>query len=115
MDLTDLRGPFPLLPAAINNAVTRARPGVYALGKVGPDQQAFEVRYVGRDDQDVMARIKTHVAEWYPHFLYQHLAPQLAFERECELYHDFNPPDNPTHPVRAPNTDWVCPRCGLAG
>jgi hypothetical protein len=105
-------GPFSLTPRGIDAAVSDPSIGVYALGRVKQGTGDFEVCYVGRDDQDIRSGLKQHVAEWYPQFLYKYFfSPKAAFEKECELYHDFHPTDNKAHPAKAEGTDWTCPRC----
>lgn len=107
-----LWGPFSLTPRGIDSAVTATAPGVYALG-IGKDGDGvFEVHYVGRDDQDVKSRLRQHVADWYPQFFYKYyFSSREAFEKECELFHKFNPRDNKVHPARNKNSGWTCPRC----
>jgi hypothetical protein len=78
------------------------------------DQKVFNVFYVGRSDTDVAGRLKQHAAEWYPQFFYEYYpSSKAAFEKECNLYHDFNPPDNKAHPARPQNSNWKCPRCKI--
>lgn len=109
-----LRGPFPLTAGGVDNAVYSVCAGAYALGKMLDGQNVFGVHYVGRSDTDVNGRLKQHVVEWYPRFFYEYYSsPKAAFEKECNLYHDFNPPDNKVHPARPVNTYWKCPRCPI--
>lgn len=113
MPNSGLRGPFPLTATGVNNAVTRTSPGAYALGKVN-DQGVFIIHYIGRADDDVNSRLQNHVAAWYPQFKYEYYSnARAAFEKECHLYHDFNPADNSIHPARPRGTTYTCPRCGL--
>jgi hypothetical protein len=110
-----LSGPFSLTPRGIDSAVPTTSPGVYILGKVKDGGDEFQVRYVGRDDEDVKKRLRQHIADWYPQFFYKYaFSSREAFEKECELYHKFSPPDNQAHPTRK-NAEWTCPRCGFSG
>lgn len=110
MPNSGLRGPFPLTSAGIDNAVTKTSPGAYALGKTEDD--VFRIRYVGRADDDVKGRLQKHVPEPYPQFKYEYYpSPKAAFEKECNLYHDFQPSDNTIHPARPKGTTYACPRC----
>jgi hypothetical protein len=110
-----LWGPFSLTPRGIDAAVSDASPGVYVLGKSVEAEGEFRVLYVGRDDRDIRSRLKLQVAKWYPQFFYKYyFSAQAAFEKECELYHSLNPPDNKAHPARSDGTDWTCPRCGFS-
>lgn len=109
-----LWGPYSLTPRGIDAAVSISAPGVYALGTMHDLHGPFEVCFVGRDDKDVKSGLRRHIADWYPQFFYQYChSIKAAFEKECELYHDFNPRDNKAHPARNKDTDWTCPRCRL--
>ena len=51
----EMRGPFPLTTASIDEVVTRRSPGNFALGYM--DDETFIVFYVGRSDADVKHRL----------------------------------------------------------
>jgi hypothetical protein len=107
-----LRGPFPLTHTGIDAQVTKVSPGAYALGKTEDDK--FKISYVGRADDDVAKRLGDHVPKWYPQFKYEYYpSAKAAYEKECNLYHDFNPPDNEIHPAAPKGTNHRCPRCGV--
>jgi hypothetical protein len=111
-----LQGPFSLTPRGIDSAVNVLLPGVFVLGKVKDDDGIFQIRFVGRDDQDLRSSLRQHVADWYPQFFFKvYFSGKEAFEKECELYHKFNPPDNTAHPARNKDTGWTCPCCGFSG
>ncbi|UCZ75809.1 hypothetical protein LHK94_01950 [Dickeya zeae] len=89
--------------------------GNYALGYIRNNQ--FTVQYVGRSDSDVNQRLKSHIGN-HPlctHFKFSTASsPKAAFEKECENWHDFNPPENKIHPDRPSNSkNWKCPRCNV--
>lgn len=114
MPTTGLSGPFSLTSTGVQTAVTQKSPGAYALGRTA--NNVFEVHYVGRSDEDVATRLQDHVTKWYPQFKCGYLSsPKAAFDKECNLYHDFNPPDNKVHPARPQNANWKCPRCPIFG
>lgn len=107
---TGLSGPYKLDTATIDKTVTKKSVGAYALD-TGTDQATFYVHYVGRSDTDVAARLKQHVGN-YARFKFDYFSsPKAAFEKECNLYHDFSPGDNVIHPDRPTNSGWKCPRC----
>jgi len=109
-----LRGPFALTDEAIDQEVSPAQPGAYLL-EGSTDLINFHVDYVGRSDTDVNNQLHVHVGS-YKRFRYEQCSsPQAAFEKECSLYHDFEPHDNPIHPQRPPGMQWKCPRCKLFG
>ena len=96
---TGLNGPFALQPAEIEKEITRTSPGVYILDRSHEDGP-FHISYVGRSDTDVKARLLEHGAK-YKRFKYEYYGtPEDAFAKECDLYHDFNPPSTIAHPPR---------------
>jgi hypothetical protein len=108
-----LTGPFSLTTAGVNSAVTLTSPGAYALGTMGADN-VFQIAYVGRSDEDVSTRLLDHVSKPHPQFFFTYLGSALAaFTKECNLYHDFEPPENSVHPARPRNANWRCPRCSV--
>jgi|SRR5208282_192051 len=114
MPSSGLKGPFKLTHAGIDKEVTKISPGVYALGEVKND--TFTILYVGRADDDVAKRLGDHVPKWYPDFKYEYYpTAKAAFQKECNLYHDFNPKDNDIHPARPSGTTYPCPRCNALG
>jgi len=107
-----LKGPFELTDEVVDREVSETRPGTYTLeDSVGlGDRRVF---YVGRSDTDVNNQLHVHVGS-YPRFRFEYCSSaQRAFERQCALYHDFEPYDNTVHPRRSPGTQWKCPLCNL--
>jgi hypothetical protein len=108
-----LNGPYVLSAANINAVVTQKSPGAYALGDSQGD--VFYISRVGRSDTDVNARLKSYEGK-YNKFKYGYFpSAKAAFEKECHLYHDFDPPDNVIHPDRPEGSNWSCPRCRVFG
>lgn len=113
MPSTGLNGPYSLTSSGVSANVTKTSPGAYALGSLKEDD-TFVVSYVGRSDDDVAGRLLQHVPERYTHFKYDYFSSaKAAFEKECRLYHDFDPPDNKVHPARPKNANWSCPVCTI--
>ena len=107
---TGLKGPYTMGKSEINETVTQQSPGAYALDQ-SHDAGAFHITYVGRSDTDVNARLQEHVGK-YKRFKFEYYASaQEAYEKECALYHDFNPPARIAHPSRPTGTKWKCPLC----
>lgn len=114
MASSGLRGPYQLTMVGVDGAVATGKIGAYALGQT--DYSIFNISYVGRSDDDLNARLKQHVPKWYPQFKFDYFpSAKAAFDKECNLYHDFNPPDNDLHPARPQNSNWKCPRCNNFG
>ena len=113
MATSGLRGPFPLTRDSVNQNVTRTSPGAYALGRTR--ERTFYIDYVGRSDSDVNDRLRNHVGK-YAEFKYEYYgSAKAAFEKECNLFHDFSPPDNDVHPARPQGSSWKCSRCNIFG
>ncbi len=113
MPTTGLSGPYKLDAQTIDKIVTKTSAGAYALGRSKND--GYYVDYVGRSDGDVNKRLKDWVGN-YTHFKFDYFSsPKAAFEKECNLYHDFKASglDNDVHPARPANTNWECPRCTI--
>ena len=109
-----LRGPFVLTDNVIDQEVEQQAPGAFLLDD-SADGPGFRVVYVGRSDMDVNNQLHLHVG-MYKRFKFEYCpSPQAAFERECRLFHDFEPHDNPIHPSRPRGSNWTCPRCALLG
>ena len=114
MSSLNMFGPFSLTEAEIDKQVAKKSPGNYALGEVRADKQ-FYVFYVGRADVDLNKRLKDWIGK-YTHFMFSYAdSVQAAFEKECNNYHDFNPPDNKIHPARPEGSKSKCPRCNVFG
>jgi len=110
---TGLGGPHELNAETIAAAVSRKAPGTFALGRA--EGQTFYIRYVGRSDDDVAAALGEHVGD-YSHFKFTYFgSPRAAFEKECQLYHDFGEAklNNKFHPLRPSSGNWHCPRCRI--
>lgn len=109
---TGLKGPYPLTNKEIDDKVTRTSAGAYALGRTD-EEGAFLIKRIGRSDDDVNRRLHDHVGDYKKFKFGYYDSSKAAFEKECNLYHDFKPPDNPIHPARPSGTNWKCPRCNL--
>jgi hypothetical protein len=112
MPNSGLHGPHSLTAAGVSSNVSGIGPGAYALGNTN-EKGVFVISYVGRSDTDLAARLQQHIALPYLHFKYGFFpSAAAAFKKECELYHDFDPPDNKAHPAKPQNSLLACPRCG---
>ena len=115
MACSGLRGPYPLTTTGVSDNAMHIVPGAYALGRV-VNGSIFLISYVGRSDKDVNARLHDHVEGEHSSFKFEpYASAKAAFEKECDLYHDFSPPGNKVHPARPVGTRWKCPRCGHYG
>lgn len=114
MTNSGLAGPYQLSFEAIEAAVTRQSPGVYALGHRDAAGR-FSINHVGRSDSDVKARLRDYIGA-ASLFKFDYFSSAIeAFEKECALFHDIAPPGNRVHPDRPRGTTWRCPRCRIFG
>ncbi len=106
-----LLGPFALTAESIAAHIDALTIGAFALGRMRDGK--FFVRKVGRDDRDLGAALRVlvgHANNKYDAFKFRtYVSTRRAFEKECQLFHAFAPPDSPMHPVRPPGTRFVCP------
>ena len=110
---TGLFGAYKFTQDNIDKYCATAGIGVYALDKTKDGN--FTVAYVGRSDSDLPGRLAKHLGKGYQYFKYGYFETTLAaFERECRIYHDFNPPDNDIHPDAPDGTSYTCPVGGCA-
>ena len=107
---TGLHGPFALVSDAIEEELVPNCPGAYALGftdRLG----RFSITYVGSAGEDLKNKLKGHIGT-AQQFKFRHFAQQRqAFEKECEMFHQFMPTGNFLHPGRPSGTNWLCPKC----
>ncbi|MGD8306661.1 MAG: hypothetical protein PVF17_08410 [Ignavibacteria bacterium] len=114
----NMQGPYSLDEKTIDKVVTDTSSGNYALGKTNSTNGKFIVKYVGRADGDINARLK----QWskkskYAQFKANYAASiKEAFEKECQNFHDFGGSaklDNEIHPDRPKGKDYECPFCDI--
>lgn len=108
---TGLEGPWPLTSDTIDKVVTEISPGAYALGKANA-KGLLTVKRVGRSDENLNKRLHDYVDD-YSHFKCQYYGTaKEAFEKECSLWHNFKPEDNPNHPDKPTGMNPPCPHPG---
>jgi hypothetical protein len=107
---TGLLGPYALAYDEVHKVIVRKSPGAFALGHEDHEGR-FLVSMVSRSDSDIRSRLCEHIgtATQFKFALYP--SSKEAFEKECQLFHDFDPPHNILHPSRPQGTTWTCPRC----
>jgi hypothetical protein len=105
-----LHGPFALTDSTIDEVIREQSPGAFVLD-ASDEGSVFRARFVGRSDLDVNNQLHVHVGS-YKRFKFVYCpSAQAAFEKECALFHDFEPTDNVTHPRRPRGSRWACPHC----
>jgi hypothetical protein len=108
----NMNGPFKLDNETIDTAITNKTAGNYALGNI--NGVIFYIEYIGRSDDDLNARLKSHIGE--NDFFKYSVASSVkeAFEKECKNYHDFGENTilkNDKHPDRPDGKNWKCSYC----
>ncbi|RUO98724.1 MAG: hypothetical protein EKK30_10950 [Hyphomicrobium sp.] len=105
-----LRGPFALARDTIDEELVDQCPGAYALGFID-NMGRFAITYVGSAGEDLKSKLRAHIGT-ASQFKFRHFTDQQkAFEKECELFHQFMPRGNFLHPSRPQGANWTCPRC----
>lgn len=108
---TGLLGPFRLTFDGISQAVTRKSSGTFVLGHTDAAGR-FCINHVGRADNDLKSGLLDYIGS-ASMFKYGYFPLRSAFEKECELFHNFAPPGTRVHPGRPKGTNWVCPYCRI--
>lgn len=113
MAKTGLLGPHRLAFDEVSKVISRKSPGAFVLGHEDYEGR-FLVSLVSRSDSDIRSRLCEYIgtATQFKYALYP--TSREAFEKECQLFHDFEPPNNILHPSRPAGTTWECPRCQSA-
>lgn len=109
-----LNGPYDLDEPTIDSAIRKESAGTFVIGMLD-DEGTFVIEYVGRADSDLNSTLKAKEEETdftKFKFIYTDSAEE-AFTKECEIYHDFEPPANEGHPQRPEHAYWKCPRCDI--
>jgi hypothetical protein len=108
-----MKGPFMLAPQVIDEEVTEKTCGNFALGHV--EGNKFIFFHVGRSDKDLNKRLKGLVGKTkQSHFKYSYApSAEVAFEKECDSYHDSSSHEHKAHPERRAGSLWQCPRCNV--
>lgn len=93
MATLNMLGPFELSGASIDKQVKKNSIGNYALGYTNKTDDSFIVKYVGRSDSDLNARLKDHIGS-YAHFKFSYsTSAKEAYAKELRNYTDFGGSD----------------------
>lgn len=108
---------YTLNTVTIDNEVAQSKIGNYALGHRN-EKGTFIVKYVGRSDTDLNARLKQHAdAGKHKEFKFSYAGTaKAAFETECRNFHDFGETEklaNSIHPDRPKGENFECPCCTI--
>lgn len=96
----------------VDNGEGWSSASVYVLGGIrkGSDgKPRFAIRYVSHVDGDLGEELRRHIGK-YKGFRFKFFrSTHNAYDRECEIYHEFSPSDNAGHPEKPKNTKFTCP------
>lgn len=107
MPQTGLFGPHSMGSDTINSVVSANGIGCYALGYISDGE--FYVTRIGRSDKNLRNRLLSY-GDKYPSFKYGFFdSVRACYEKECQLWHDFRPDDNPYHPDKPDGMTLSCP------
>jgi len=113
--VTGLYGHFHLTEAVIDANVGKSI-GCYIAGDEIQADGSLTVKYVGRSDYDLNARLKYWV-NVYKYFQYGHYSTETdAYAQESRLYHAFGGSvelENSIHPAKPSGSSAKCPICGV--
>lgn len=108
---------FTLTSEEVDKQVTPNKAGVYQLLTFNTFLELYVVKYVGRSDTDLNARLKQHCSKGYDAFCFEYAdTPLDAYQGECTYYHHYNGDigllDNKSHPDLPDGVSGVvCPIC----
>ena len=113
-------GPLPFSIESIDRHVEPNRIGAYVLHTPEEKPGDLVIVRVGRSDTDLNVRLKDYLTEprytedarydAITHFSFGYLeTEESAFETECVLWHDWEPPLNDHHPGRPRGSTHGCP------
>ena len=108
-----LAGAYPLVRESIQATVAAKRSGAYALGYLY--NGVFQVERIGRSDVDLARRLTDYIGQYDSFMFVYETSPHTAFLKECSLFHAFETKNNPYHPDRPDDANWLCPHCGIFG
>ncbi|MBD3413766.1 MAG: hypothetical protein GF421_04945 [Candidatus Aminicenantes bacterium] len=104
--------PYKLENASIEENLTKKSTGVFTLGTMS-ERADYLVAYAGRAEKDLKKELTSLVGQTRrPLFTFEYTSSaKEAFEKQCRIYHYFEPPDNKSHPQPPEGKSWNCPTC----
>ena len=111
MAKSGLLGPYPLTEHNVKKHVTDAEDwssaSVFALGLT--KHKSFYLRRVGHGDGDLAEILLSYIGQYSAFRFKFYRSTRTAYDKECQLYHEFKPKDNTAHPIKPRNTKFTCP------
>lgn len=70
-----------------------------------------EFEFIGRSDTELRNHLLEYIGK-YQFFWFEYTKTiKDGYLKQCTLYHEHEPKDNPDHPVPPPGARWPCPVC----
>ncbi len=119
MAKSGLLGPYPLeekyIVRFVANSADWSSASVFALGEI--TNKKFVIKKVCHADGDLSMALKSYMGTYEAFRFRFYRSTRSAFNKQCQLYHQFSPSDNLEHPTRPINTRFTCPdpSCILSG
>jgi hypothetical protein len=96
----------------VDKCVGWSSSSVFVLGviRAGIDgKPKFQIRWVKHVDGNLGVELRKHIGKFKAFRFKFFRSTHTAFERECQIYHDFKPRQNTIHPTRPRHTKFKCP------
>lgn|GEM_PF-1365619 len=108
--------PMPLdeetIKREVDNGADWSSASVFVLGGIrkGDDgKPRFQIRFVSHVDGDLGQELRKYIGK-YKGFRFKFFrSTHNAYDRECQIYHDFKPRENTQHPTKPKHTKFLCP------
>ena len=108
--------PIPLQEVDILREVDNSRDwssaSVFVLGgirKSADGKFRFQIRKVSHVEGDLGKELRNYIGEFSGFRFKFFRSTRNAYDKECQIYHQFKPIKNITHPIRPKHTKFVCP------
>jgi hypothetical protein len=108
--------PMPLdedtILSEVDNGEGWSSSSVFVLGGIRKSLDGklrFRIRWVSHVDGNLGVELRKYIGQFKAFRFKFFRSTHTAFERECQIYHDFRPRENAVHPTRPRHTRFKCP------
>ena len=96
----------------VDNSKDWSSSSVFVLGGIRMSADGkfrFQIRKVSHVDGDLGKELRNYVGKFSGFRFKFFRSTRNAYDKECQIYHQFKPIKNITHPIRPRHTKFVCP------
>ena len=96
----------------VDNSTDWSSASVFVVGgihKSADGKFRFQIRKVSHVDGDLGKELRNYVGKFSGFRFKFFRSTRNAYDKECQIYHQFKPIKNIAHPVRPRHTKFVCP------